>query len=654
MATLVGTDGNDALVGTADADTITGLKGLDTIDGGAGADIIDGGDQADVIHGGDGDDVLDSGYKTSNVYQNPTTRITVFGDGGGNQVFGDAGDDLISGGAADLLDGGDGADTLIAGAGSTAMSQPRSSGRVTLLGGAGDDKISVGGYYATIDGGAGNDIIGISGQLVGGDPDHRHLVTLGAGADTLALVSAASFPIFSTEGEIVVSDFGLDDKLTYGDNGSYIDPFGALGAGGAGKRIGQSGADVILTGGVSGDVILSNVDLADLTAANFDGHAIANVWTFGTTGGDTLTGGAGVDYLDGYKGDDVIIGGGGGDQLGGGLGADVFRYLSATDSMTGGQDTLIDFATGTDRIDLTALAATEISLIRSGAVTFIFAEAASGHFVLGVNGAANIGDLDTGARGVYAIGDGADNTIVGGANGDVIQAGGGDDTITGGGGGDVLFGEAGRDTFKYLTASDSTAANPDAIHGFQTGVDSISFVVGASEISLIRSGGSTFLFANTANGAMQLATVGQDLNARDIYTASSRDYYILGDTGADTLIGNNGNDVIQGGAGDDVIIGAFGGDVLYGQGGADTFKYQSASDSSSAYQAGKVDSIFDFQSGVDKLDLTGVRTGASDQIGIYSTDGSTFVFVDLGGDGVNDMTLQLNGTASITSGDYLF
>ena len=68
----------------------------------------------------------------------------------------------------------------------------------------------------------------------------------------------------------------------------------------------------------------------------------------------------------------------------------------------------------------------------------------------------------------------------------------------------------------------------------------------------------------------------------------------------------------------------------------------------------KTDSIFDFQSGVDKLDLTGVHGGTSDIYGVLSSGGSTFVFVDLSGDGVSDMTIQLTNTASLQAGDILF
>ncbi len=781
MAILVGTENDDTLVGTADADTITGLNGVDTIDGGGGNDTIDGGDKADIIHGGDGDDTINSGYSTSNVFHDLYGGVR-FGDGGGNQVFGDAGDDSLSGGSLDHLDGGDGNDTLSAEVPSIPFGHPSDPGRVTLLGGAGDDHITVRGYYATIDGGDGDDVVSISTLIAGSDPDPRHLVTLGAGADTLALRSVQESGLVSTQGEIVVSDFGLNDKLTYADNnGVDIDPFAAITDGGAGKRIGHSGADTILVGGNSGPVFLSNVNVANLTAANFGGHALGQIWTFGTTGADTLTGGDGIDYLDGYSGADILIGGAGADQLAGGQGTDIFRYLSATDSMTGGQDTLIDFYGLEDQIDLMALNATEVSVVRGHDVTFVFANTPSGQFVLGISGeglygVADLRDLDTG-RGGYEIGSSTSyDWLYGGAYGDVIQAGSGGGTIVGGGGGDVLLGGSGSNSFWYEKATDSTAAAPDAIYDFETGMDQIVFTAfGVNAVSLIRSGGSTFLFANTSNGPMQLATVGRDLNASDLSNIQTVPVTMLGDATADTLIGGYAVDLIKGGAGDDVIIGGHGRDALYGQGGADTFKYTATSDSNNTgadtlndfetgidridltalhptevslirqgadtflfantptgamqlasangdinagdiltgggfgiymlgdggantlvggavcdiIQAGdgadviiggakgdvlygqggadvfkylaatdsnaaNTDSIFDFQSGVDKLDLTAVRTGASDLIGVYSTGGSTFVFVDLHGDGVGDMVIQLNGTPSITSGDYLF
>jgi uncharacterized protein len=65
----------------------------------------------------------------------------------------------------------------------------------------------------------------------------------------------------------------------------------------------------------------------------------------------TITGGAGSDRLVGTPGDDQLIGGGGADKLTGGAGEDVFTYTKMADA----KDTILDFAPGTDRIDLRAL-----------------------------------------------------------------------------------------------------------------------------------------------------------------------------------------------------------------------------------------------------------------------------------------------------------
>ena len=67
-----------------------------------------------------------------------------------------------------------------------------------------------------------------------------------------------------------------------------------------------------------------------------------------------LTGTSGRDTLVGTAGDDRITGLGGADRLTGGAGRDTFVYTSLRD----GGDTVIDFAAGTDRIDLSAVVAT--------------------------------------------------------------------------------------------------------------------------------------------------------------------------------------------------------------------------------------------------------------------------------------------------------
>lgn len=77
----------------------------------------------------------------------------------------------------------------------------------------------------------------------------------------------------------------------------------------------------------------------------------------GNNGDDVIYGGSGQDNIDGSNENDTIIGGLGADKLTGGNGNDVFVYLSAADSSAGRFDTINDFRSGTDRIDLTAIGA---------------------------------------------------------------------------------------------------------------------------------------------------------------------------------------------------------------------------------------------------------------------------------------------------------
>jgi beta-glucanase (GH16 family) len=73
------------------------------------------------------------------------------------------------------------------------------------------------------------------------------------------------------------------------------------------------------------------------------------------TGGaanDTLKGGAGNDNLNGKGGNDTLIAQGGADTVTGEAGADVFVFELASDSTPRSKDTITDFLSGTDIIDL--------------------------------------------------------------------------------------------------------------------------------------------------------------------------------------------------------------------------------------------------------------------------------------------------------------
>jgi Ca2+-binding RTX toxin-like protein len=72
----------------------------------------------------------------------------------------------------------------------------------------------------------------------------------------------------------------------------------------------------------------------------------------GGDGVDQIRGSNGVDTINGQAGNDKIMSLGGADILTGGSGADQFRYFSASDSGLGANaDRITDFLSGTDRLN---------------------------------------------------------------------------------------------------------------------------------------------------------------------------------------------------------------------------------------------------------------------------------------------------------------
>lgn len=130
--------------------------------------------------------------------------------------------------------------------------------------------------------------------------------------------------------------------------------------------------------------------------------------------------------------------------------------------------------------------------------------------------------------------------------------------------------------------------------------------------------------------------------------------------GNDIVRGSSREDIIEGGNGNDVLIGGGGRDILWGGAGSDVFRYTSAQDSSGATG---IDTIADFQRGVDKVDLSGVAAfhwiGASPFSGTPGELRGTMLGIqgDINGDRVPDMILWLNapsyGGLGLTTADFI-
>ena len=184
-----------------------------------------------------------------------------------------------------------------------------------------------------VDTGGGNDTVTVFGGQTSGATGHDR-VELGAGTDLLIIdYTAATDQLLMTT---------------------------PVASGG-----GQSG-QVRLGGGVR--VTYGGVDRLNVSAGS---------------GADDLRGGSGADILNGGAGTDTLNGGLGADTLTGGAGADLF-LITAGGSPAAAPDVLRDFASGEDRLDLTALGLTATSVVivhqsANGSVVLVDADGNGGY-----------------------------------------------------------------------------------------------------------------------------------------------------------------------------------------------------------------------------------------------------------------------------------
>ncbi|MDD1014871.1 serralysin family metalloprotease [Pseudomonas rubra] len=111
----------------------------------------------------------------------------------------------------------------------------------------------------------------------------------------------------------------------------------------------------------------------------------------GGSGNDLLIGNAVANELKGGAGNDIIYGAGGGDKLWGGAGSDTFVFAASSDSTPSNPDRIMDFVSGQDKIDLSAISAFAVNKL-----PLQFVDAFTGHAgeaVLSFDQASNLGSL---------------------------------------------------------------------------------------------------------------------------------------------------------------------------------------------------------------------------------------------------------------------
>jgi Ca2+-binding RTX toxin-like protein len=391
--TLNGEGGNDHIVGGSGGETLNGGEGNDTIDGKGGTDMVNGEAGNDALTGGAGADQAFGGPGDDRMIWNP-------GDGSDLNEGGDGLDtvEVIGAGAAEdfttmpngtrvrfdrttpgpfsidigssenlVLDARDGNDTFSATGDLAALI------KISVDGGAGDDKI-LGGNGADrllggdgadfIDGnagadeaflGAGDDVFqwdpGDGSDKIEGQDGFDRMVFNGAAANEDVDISAVGGRVrfFRNPGNIIMdmddveattfNALGGTDKVVVNDlqGTDLVDIDIDLGGDGAADNIvvnGTNSVDFIVAAGDASLVSVTGLTQVEITGA----EAANDRLTVNGLGGDdvlrgsaltsdaikfTADGGDGEDILVGGDGDDTLLGGDGEDLLVGGAGADV-------------------------------------------------------------------------------------------------------------------------------------------------------------------------------------------------------------------------------------------------------------------------------------------------------------------------------------------
>jgi Ca2+-binding RTX toxin-like protein len=382
---LFGLSGADRLTGGGEGDMISGGDDDDIIVGGAGGDSLYGGDGEDSLTGGAGDDRLAAGAGND--------LLHLWNGGGDESVDGGDGNDSLFFGAtldlADLVDGGGGTDTLVLQGAYGALTLSGNVSRIenvsilggnnTALGESGSNRYDyvltthdsnfAAGVQARINAAAlleGEDFT-FDGSA---EKDASFVVYGGKGRDSLTGGLGNDIFFYAEErfasGDTVNGGAGYDGMFL---RGNYTIDFNAPGYTGlftnienltltsaTDERYARGGgtefdykltlSDAIVDAGqaltISGSLLLATEAMVLDAAQESNG----TLRLFGGKASDTLKGGAQADLIHGNLGADLLAGNGG---------ADTFRYDGIADSNAASRDHILDFAAGTDKIDVSRI-----------------------------------------------------------------------------------------------------------------------------------------------------------------------------------------------------------------------------------------------------------------------------------------------------------
>lgn len=571
--TINGQGGNDVLYGMAGNDTLIGGDGADYLYGDVGSDVLDGGGGNDVLNGGAGSDtyIFNSGFgidwvhdsgddpNAVNVIQLPvgvtfpdlTFRRTDFGLDielpGGTDVVRISAQFSPSSPTFSAIDEVNVWNSAIGGYAAVTAADIRN---IVATATAGNDMLYGYGTDDTINGLAGNDILyGLGGKdtLIGA-----------LGNDTLYGGSGIDVYRFSPgDGQDWIVD-GFDVESSAGSTIEIDAPSTSTIA----RRVGHA-VDLILDVGVTDRITVANFFANESTL----GAGVSEVrftdlsWDIAQIKLLVLSGGAGVDYIEGYATDDTLSGNSGDDELSGLAGNDVLNGGDGNDRLWGGDgnDTL-DGGPGVDELNG---GYGDDRLLRGetlhgyyGSDTYVFE--------VGESGVVHDVDPTAGSMDVLELGMGILPGNVG-----VARAGDSLVLTTPGGGTIVVPSYFNNIWGQYATIEEIRFMDPSVpVNERVWNTNAVLLrAMGATEVADVISG-----LANIDDTISGLG--GNDLlmgdSGNDVLDGGRDNDAIYGQAGNDTLYGQSGVDFLSGGDGDDVIAGGSGNDTLEGNAGNDT------------------------------------------------------------------------------------
>lgn len=517
MATIRGTNGNNALNGTNLNDYIDGFGGNDTLRGNGGNDTIQGGDGNDTAFGGDGNDIIRDAagfihdFHGGNGNDELTLRLTIpYSEAEQNwktSLSGDAGNDVItalynvasdefSTNISTVVDGGIGNDVIFVRGASGTSDFTFANMTTTIVGGDGDDQITALAYSwdtssNLIRGDAGNDSIfseSSTAQLYGGtgNDDIRALAssaTIDGGVGNDIISAEGTFPSYTSTGEFFECSIrggdGVDvvsvDAIAIGNFGgvSAATIFGDAGDDRINVRLESGswygGKTVASIDGGSGNDLIVSTAIAGEGDYEYGQGRVQNV----------LRGGAGDDYIDATTSIREVQGGG--EQPG--------PHIAQASLYGGdGNDTLVS------RLEL-PYGSPEGSVGRN--------------YLDGGNG-----------NDILEAWSSVTNELYGRAGDDVLRVNGyGDSTLDGGAGNDRLYGDGGDTTFVLRSGE-----GHDVIYGFGAayGEDHIALGGGLTfgSLQLVAQGGAnTRILAGGVEIAVVVGVAPDELSANDFILA---------------------------------------------------------------------------------------------------------------------------------------